>query len=394
VKTHITPTLAFVAIAATASAQGVARPLQLSGEYSALGLYRESDQGVGVNGFGIRADYRLTRRVDIEGRALWFPTDSLQEVEAQGGKTTQLALGVRGRFLIWNRASFYGVLLPELLHFSNAIVDLGGPNVVSGGATHFALDWGIGTEIKASDRWGIHFDTTGPLYAIREVELFRSEPNENGAVATASLAPRMVNVWQVSAGVSYAIGSTQSDGRAEAAVSGAWELGGQLARTTTTNALGTQLLTGSSFGAFASYRLAPAVYADAALSFSADEIRQRTAWDGGYLTQAVGGVKVGARKDAYGIFGKVRFGVNSYSGAVRTSDPRGFTLSRANSLVVDLGAVVERYLPKRMLVRFDAGDAISVYDSTTYTRDGVVEPAPAPTATHGVQMTAGFGWRF
>jgi hypothetical protein len=86
--------------------------------------------------------------------------------------------------------------------------------------------------------------------------------------------------------------------------------------------------------------------------------------------------------------------VNSYSGAVRTSDPRGFTLSRANSLVVDLGAVVERYLPKRMLVRFDAGDAISVYDSTTYTRDGVVEPAPAPTATHGVQMTVGFGWRF
>ena len=35
------------------------------------------------------------------------------------------------------------------------------------------------------------------------------------AVATGSLAPRMVNVWQVSAGVSYAIGSTQSDGRAE-----------------------------------------------------------------------------------------------------------------------------------------------------------------------------------
>ena len=130
-KTHITPTLAFVAIAATASAQGVARPLHLSGEYSALGLYRESDQGVGVNGFGIRADYRLTRRVDIEGRALWFPTDSLQEVEAQGRKTTQLALGVRGRFLIWNRASFYGVLLPELLHFSNAIVDLSSPNVVS-----------------------------------------------------------------------------------------------------------------------------------------------------------------------------------------------------------------------------------------------------------------------
>ncbi len=83
-KIHIALALAFVAIATTASAQGVARPLQLSGEYAALGLYRESDQGVGLSGFGIRGDYRLTRRVDIEGRVLWFPTNALQEFEAPG----------------------------------------------------------------------------------------------------------------------------------------------------------------------------------------------------------------------------------------------------------------------------------------------------------------------
>jgi len=394
VKIHITPAIAVVAIAATASAQDVARPLQLSGEYSALGLSRESDQGVGLSGFGIRGDYRLTRRVDIEGRVLWFPTNALQEFEAQGGKTTELALGVRGKFLIWKRASFYGVLLPELLHFSNAIVELTGPDVVSGGTTHFALDWGIGAEIKAGDRWSVHFDTTGPLYAIRDVELFRSEPNANGAVASASLSARMINVWQISAGVAYAIGATRNDVDVEQPVGGAWELGGQLARTTSTNAFGTRLQTTSLLGAFASYRLIPALYADAAINFSTDDVRERTAWDGGYLTQAVGGVKIGARKDAYGIFAKVRFGVNSHSGAVRSTSPQGFTLSRANSLVLDAGAVLERYLPKRMLVRFDAGDAISVYESTTYTRAGVVEPAPAPSATHSVQMTIGFGWRF
>jgi len=105
-----------------------------------------------LSGFGIRGDYRLTRRVDIEGRVLWFPTNALLEFEAQGGKTTELALGVRGKFLMWKRASFYGVLLPELLHSSNAIVEPLGPDVVSGGATHFALDWGIGAEIKAGDR--------------------------------------------------------------------------------------------------------------------------------------------------------------------------------------------------------------------------------------------------
>src|SRR4051794_38281576 len=198
--------IALTAVHATASAQDASRQLQLSGEYSALGLYRESNEGTGVNGFGVRADYRLTRRVDVEGRALWFPANSLQEFEAQGGRTTQLAVGVRGKFLMWKRASFYGVLLPELLHFSDAIVELSGPDVVSGGATHFAVDWGVGAEITANDRWAVHVDLTGPVYTIREVELGRSEPGPNGAVASFSLAPRLVNPWQISAGVSYAIG--------------------------------------------------------------------------------------------------------------------------------------------------------------------------------------------
>src|SRR6185503_25335 len=104
--------IACITISATVSGQEVTRPLQFGAEYSALALYRESDQGAGVSGFGIRAEYRLTRRVDVEGRVLWFPTTSLREFEAQGGRTTQLALGVRGKFLIWKRASFYGVLLP------------------------------------------------------------------------------------------------------------------------------------------------------------------------------------------------------------------------------------------------------------------------------------------
>ena len=383
-----------MAISAAASAQDMTRPLQLGGEYSALGLYRESDQGIGISGLGIRANYRLTRRVDIEGRALWFPMNSLQEFEAQGGHTTQLALGLRGKFLMRKRVSFYGVLLPELLHFSNTIVELRGPDAVTGGSTHFALDWGIGAEIKASDRWSVHFDATGPLYAIREVELYRSEPGPNGAVASASLAARMVNVWQMSGGLTCALGSTRKGDGVEQPVEGAWELGGQFARTTSTGAAGSRLQTLSSLGAFASYRLLPAIYADAAVNFATDDNRYRSPWDGGYVTQALAGVKVGVRKDAYGIFGKVRVGVNSHSGAVRAFDARGFTLSRANALVVDGGAVLERYLGRRWVVRFDAGDTISMYRSTTSTRAGVVIPQVAPPATDSLQMTIGVGWRF
>jgi len=55
---------------------------------------------------------------------------------------------------------------------------------------------------------------------------------------------------------------------------------------------------------------------------------------------------------------------------------------------------LERYLPKRLLVRFDAGDAISVYRPATFTWRGVVTPPVMSSPVDGLQMTVGFGWRF
>jgi hypothetical protein len=396
---HVSPlrrTLAVVALSTlsvTAYGQDTTRPLQISAEYSALGLDQESAEGTGMSGIGVRVDYRLTRRIDVEGRALWFPMESLQEFEAQGGRTSQFGAGVRGRFIAAKRASFYGLLLPELLHFSDAIVDLSGLDFSTGGTTHFALDWGLGAEIPAADRWAFHADFTAPLYMIREEELGCSEPGPNGAVACGSLAPRIVNPWQFSAGVSYSVGPVRRES-AEEPVSGDWEIGGQLGSTTTAGALTTSLRTLVSLGGFASYRLFPATYADAAVNFSTRDVRNRTSWDGGHLTQALGGVKVGVRKDGYGLFAKTRVGINSQSGAVSAIESGHFRLSRVNALAIDLGGVFEQYLGRRLLIRFDGGDTISVFGPTTYVRNGVAMPLPAPEAVDSLQMTVGFGWRF
>jgi Outer membrane protein beta-barrel domain len=384
---------ALSAISATAYAQETTRPLQVSVEYSALGLVPESGRNTGVSGFGVRVDYRLTRRIDVEGRALWFPSKSLQEFQAQGGRTSQFGAGIRGRFIATERASFYGLLLPELLHFSDAIVDLGGSDITAGGTTHFALDWGLGAEIKANDRWAVHGDFTGPLYMIRETPEDCSEPGPNGAVLCFSLAPRIVNVWQVSAGVSYSLGPIRHQ-PAEEPVVGAWEIGGQLGAVTTAGALTTTLRTLPALGGFLSYRLFPATYADAAVSFSTRDVRVRTAWDGGHLTQALGGVKIGARKDGYGLFGKVRLGVNSQSGAVSAMEAGHVRLSRANALAIDLGGVFEQYFARGLLIRFDGGDTISVFGPTTYVRNGITMRLPAPEWVDSLQMSLGFGWRF
>jgi hypothetical protein len=324
---------------------------------------------------------------------LWFPTKAPQEFEAHGGRTTQVAAGVRGKFVASKRASFYGLLLPELLHFSDAIVDLGGPDITASGTTHFALDWGLGAEIRATEQWALHTDLTGPLYMIRETELDCSEPGANGAVACFSLASRIVNPWQVSAGVSYSVGPLRRQ-PTEEPVNGVWEIGGQLATTTTAGALTNNLRTMPALGGFASYRLFPATYADAAVNFFTRDVRTRTSWDGGYLAQVLAGVKVGVRKDGYGLFGKVRVGVNSESGAVSALESGHFQLARANAFAIDLGGVFERYLGRRLLIRFDGGDTISVFGPTTYARNGVAMRLPAPDAVDSLQMTMGFGWRF
>ena len=390
---HTLAVAAVATLSATAHAQEAARPLQISAEYSALGLVRASATDTGVSGLGVRIDYRLTRRIDVEGRALWFPTESLQEFEAQGGRTSQFAAGIRGRFATTKRASFYGLLLPELLHFSDAITDLSGPDIISGGTTHFALDWGLGAEMRATDRWAVHADLTGPLYMIRETPEDCSEPGPNGAVACFSLAPRIVNVWQVSAGISYSVGPVRHQ-PAEEPVTGDWETGGQLGATTTAGALTSNLRTLPAFGGFVSYRVLPAIYADAAVNFSTRDVRNRTSWDGGHLTQVLGGVKVGVRKDGYGMFGKARLGVNSQSGAVSAIEAGHFRLSRANALAIDLGAVFEQYFARGLLIRFDGGDTISVFGPTTYVRNGVAMHLPAPESVDSLQMTVGFGWRF
>ena len=99
-------------------------------------------------------------------------------------------------------------------------------------------------------------------------------------------------------------------------------------------------------------------------------------------------------RNGYGLFGKARFGINSQSGAVSAVESGHFRLSRVNAFAIDLGGVFEQYLGRRLLIRFDGGDTISVFGPTTYARNGVSMRLPAPEAVDSLQMTVGFGWRF
>jgi len=379
-----------------ASAQQQSTPVQIAGEFSTLGLDRPDD-GKGVSGIGVRLDVGLTRRLEVESRLTWFPSDALTERQAQGGRTLQFAVGVRGKFIVSRRASLYGVLLPGLLHFSNTVISTTG-QTATGGATHFALDTGLGVELYPESRWTVRGEVTGPLYGAPGAELARSAPNANGAFSLLIAEARFVNPWQISAAIGYRPGALR-EVRREEPVAGRWEIGGSVSQTTAVDAgsfSATSFRTTPALGAFVSYRLAPGVYADVALNAFVRRVLEVTPFDGGYLLQGLGGVKLGLRQDHYGFFVKARAGVNSHSGALAAFDTSipSVTTSRWNAVAVDLGGVFERYVGRRLLIRFDGGDVLSVFRTKTITLDGQSVPVDVPGVTHGPQMGAGVGWRF
>ena len=133
--------------------------------------------------------------------------------------------------------------------------------------------------------------------------------------------------------------------------------------------------------------------------------------NGGNMSQFVAGVKIGKRFEKWGIFGKARPGLVSFSrgefnvipAANGSSLPFDVQTNRTNSFAADLGGVVEFYPSKRIVARFDAGDTIIHFGSRTIngvafnpiTQTVIFIPITQPArTTNNFQFTAGVGWRF
>lgn len=131
----------------------------------------------------------------------------------------------------------------------------------------------------------------------------------------------------------------------------------------------------------------------------------------GRITEGLAGVKVGKRFEKWGIFGKARPGVVSFSeGTFNVVDnpaapafPISFELSRLTTFATDVGGVLEFYPSKRIVTRFDAGDTIMhfrrrtadmvIFDPITGDISLVPITLPART-THHFQFMASVGFRF
>jgi len=129
----------------------------------------------------------------------------------------------------------------------------------------------------------------------------------------------------------------------------------------------------------------------------------------GNMSQVVAGAKIGKRFEKWGIFGKARPGVVSFSRG--EFNPIIFTpagviqveTNRITSFAADLGGVLEFYPTERIVTRFDAGDTIVHFGRRTVNAIGFnpitnqFETFPftrSARTTHNFQFIASVGWRF
>jgi hypothetical protein len=132
---------------------------------------------------------------------------------------------------------------------------------------------------------------------------------------------------------------------------------------------------------------------------------------GGRVTELFGGVKIGKRFEKWGIFGKARPGLVSFSKGeldivsvpAAPSFMVDFETHRTTHFATDLGGVVEFYVSKRIVTRFDAGDTIihfgpqttSVIGFNQQTNTLFLMPFTTPgKTTHNFQFMASVGFRF
>ncbi len=136
----------------------------------------------------------------------------------------------------------------------------------------------------------------------------------------------------------------------------------------------------------------------------------------GRISEGLFGVKAGKRFEKWGIFGKARPGLISFSDGkfnvvpITVNPPTGvgafpfeFVTNRLTTPAVDLGAVLEFYPTKRIVTRIDVGNTLIHYSpqTTNYlffdstTGKTVLGTSTTPAQNRGsLQITAGVGFRF
>jgi hypothetical protein len=378
---------------------------EVSGQFTTIRFFDATAKRYFL-GVGGRYDFNVSRRIAFETQVDFFPKDIFPVYQRQGGKLVQVLFGVRAKAVQSRHFSIYGVLRPSLLIFTNVpqFSGLPGklPGVTTGPQTQLALNLGGGVEYYPTPRLIARFEISGDptRFANTQQTITICPPC---SAQTIPFPGAIGDTWRMSVGLGYRIGELREN-ELEQPVSGKVEFGPQfstliLQRQTFSDGVRTE----PGLGGFASYRAFRFLWADSSLIYFLRDTKSSGVQDGGRILQGFFGVKGGIRRDHFGLFGKLRPGFQYFSRTLTgfqtpvagSPQPLSPEYGSISAVALDLGGVIEVYLPKRALLRFDASDAHPYYpDVTLKLPSGQPIFFPGGAQRHSIQFTVGYGWRY
>ena len=419
-------------LAGSASAQPDVKKVEVGVQFTSFTLFpppREGFQPTNVTepGVGGRITYNLTRRIAVESELNFFPNKNIFQFLGEG-RAVQGQFGIK----LGKRFKKFGVFAkarPGFLSVGKVFFHEPGatlatpygftiPNARIARQTYFTTDVGAVLEFYPSDRTLVRFDAGDTIVRYgKSFEEINFDPSQ-----LATVPVRIKHNFQFTAGVGFRFkDSKPSQGVPVSKVTSReeipkYEVGIQFTSVSfdpPTPIFGGPVLGGTElvdtepgFGGRFTYNFNKSIALEAEGNFFPR--RQSFSGGGGRLLQSQFGVKAGHRWQSFGIFGKARPGMLSFSQVNKLVSvqngffgtiPVQFGIFRTgwkSYFSADLGGVIEYYMSRRLMTRIEVGDTIVQYSE--YAIRGFIASQQIirrpPETHHNFQFSAGVGFRF
>lgn len=421
-KTSIYLFLVVVTLASVAVGQPHKDKLEVGVHTTSLTLFDPDFVGdITHGGFGGRVTYNFNRSFAAEAEINFFP-DKQQAFSTEGNAIqAQFGLKAGKRF---QKFGIFAKLRPGVLSVDDVFTVLPGPiSVVNGIAqfntktertSFFTLDMGGVLEFYPSKRMVVRFD--GGDTVVRYPERFDILFGTQAPTVIRVRGPKYQHNFQLTAGVGFRLGDFPEDG-ANVSTSATdegvprYEIGAQFSTLFVddpTDECGFCLIRGDQrihvepgFGGRVTLNLTDSIAVEGEGNYYT---RRRFEFPnpGGHMFQGQFGVKIGKRRENWGWFVKARPGFMGFTRVFELGNAPPFSPVRPNQFVkklypsLDVGGVLEFYVSRRWIARFDIGDTIIRYGALRTPQFILSMPVftrPAETR-HNLQVTSGIGFRF
>ena len=438
-KTSIYLLLTVVTFASVAVAQDKKDRVEIGVQTSALTLFSPDFPGDVTNsGVGSRVTYNFNRSIAAEAEINFFPQKQfILSGFDSGAVQAQFGVKLGKRFEKFGlfakvRPGFISVDNVQSVTPDSVVVVNGFPtfNFKTERKNFFTIDAGGVLELYPSRRTVVRFEAGDT--ALRHPERFDIifPPTTGNPFVQLARPAKFKHNFQFTAGVAFRLGDFPSAESGTAVnrqeTTPRYEVGAQF---TTLNVdspspvpqgsiifFDDRIHTEPGFGGRFTFNLTDNIGLEAEMNFYTRDLAGGSLTSlpnpSGHMFQGQFGAKVGKRFERWGVFGKARPGFVGFTKVSELVSTQMFNVPFANQIIpvtvgefrvakalypsIDIGGVVEFYISRRWMARFDIGDTIIRYGEVSaqgFTLSNQIATRP-PETHHNLQITSGIGFRF